>query len=304
MNKKVETTQEVVSNVVEQKQAETTPKTAEKKPAKKGVVKNKITGETVDTTKAKPKKDVDFYSIRLDTRNIGLKDIEFHAKLSNLKDETRFKRGLTFFNYVAIRTEIATQIGKLEDARKRFEGENARADMEEVYDMPEWQELTARLESWKRLDKEMGEKQIAMKFSDKEQEEFKNDNFLKLTASAICRVEVVLPHFSEVITALNEFVPVADAGTGNTKYNAALKKLKAALQAMADLYNTQENDWYHASHLNVNSTMTMQVYKKSYAGCKLKNGEFIPTEANETVISKEIIAQFTGRLQGSISNAK
>lgn len=234
---------------------------------------------------------------RLSMSTFSIDEDKFDFNLSNVKDKRYFNRGVVYFNYAAMLSQVEAEQTKVNDAMNKLK---SNKDYETS---SEYLSLKLRKENLATLHAEINEYKDDMSFADAETKEFQEDSFLKLTASILCKVDVPLPALTEVVKALNELKSAEDEAKFTEKSTKAFQALRSELQSMAEQYDTKESEKYSASKLRVNSAMTDCVYKRLYRGCrKGKDGKFTLTYNNDKVIRNEIIAQFTGRLQGSISN--
>lgn len=244
---------------------------------------------------------VEFTVKRTNVRDCTLTDKAFNIRLSNIKDHNYFKRGLAYFNFVSIITAIESEKKKQDEAITKVKASDPK-----YTENPQFIGLKERLSELATFQTSIDKMRQNYNFTDEEQAEFKQDNFMKLTASVLFKMDddkIALPFMDEVIATLKVFSEVATLEKANKKYSDAFKALKEQLNNMASLYNTKDGERYKNSELKVNSTMVMDVYRIGYAGCKPdKDGNFKRTDANVKKLKHEIIAQFTGRLQGSIKN--
>lgn len=278
----------------ENKQAEKPKNKSSKGKTSKGKTDNKQDEKQVATTTA-TYEPVSLKKLSMSTFSID--EDKFDFNLSNVKDKQYFNRGVVYFNYASMLTQVESEQKKVDDS---MNGLKSNKDYETS---SEYLALKLRKDNLATLHAEINEYKNGMKFTDAEIDEFKEDSFLRLTASVLCKVDVPLPRLDSVVKALNELKIAEDEGKFTEKSTKAFQALRNELQSMAEQYDTHESDRYSASKLRVNATMTDCVYKRLYRGCrKGKDGKFTLTYNNDKVIRNEIIAQFTGRLQGSISN--
>ena len=260
-----------------------------------------VQAQSVPNQKAPAVSSVEFAVKRANVKDCTLTEKAFNIRLSNVKDYNYLKRGLAYFNFVSIITAIESEKKKQDEAITKVKASDPK-----YTENPQFIGFKERLSELAAFQTSVDKMRQNYKFTDEEQAEFKQDNFMKLTACVLFKLDddkIVLPFMDEVVAALKVFSEVAVLDKSAQKYKEAFKALKEQLQNMANLYNTKDGERYKNSVLNVNNTMTMDVYRIGYAGCKLdKDGNFKRTDANVKKLKNEIIAQFTGRLQGSIKN--
>lgn len=278
----------------ENKQAEKPKNKSSKGKTSKGKTDNKQDEKQVTTTTA----TYEPVSLkRLSMSTFSIDEDKFDFNLSNVKDKQYFNRGVVYFNYASMLAQVESDQKKVDDSM------NSLKSNKDYETSSEYLALKLRKDNLATLHAEINEYKNGMKFTDAEIDEFKEDSFLKLTASILCKVDVPLPRLDSVVKALNELKSAEDEAKFTEKSTKAFQALRSELQSMAEQYDTKESEKYSASKLRVNATMTDCVYKRLYRGCrKGKDGKFTLTYNNDKVIRNEIIAQFTGRLQGSISN--
>lgn len=289
-NKKVEATTSATNNPAStaEKQVATTSATDSGK-AKKVKTATTADGKVVEYETLSLKK--------LQLASCEIKDVEFNFKLSNVKDVKYFNRGIAYFNYASMLIQVESEQKKVDE---KITGIMSEKDYESS---SEYLKLKIRKDALADIHKEINDYKDHCKFTEEEVQEFKEDNFLKLTASSVCKVDVPLGGLKEVIEKLNVYKEAAYLQVMSKKAGTAFNELKAELQNMADMYNTDDGTRYKKSRLRVNCTMTSQLYQRLYRGCRLdKSGNFTASYNNDKVIRNEIIAQFTARLQGSIPN--
>lgn len=246
------------------------------------------------------KHEISIYSANLN--DMTLKDKKLNIAFSNVKDYDYFSRGISFFNYASIIVVIEAEKKKVDAILTNIKSENVNYE-----DDPVFAGYKQRLKDLDSFLSKINGYRNNLNISEEEQKLFKSDNFMRLTACVLFKIqdEIALPNMDEVINALEGYDSVHKLDNVAKKSKDAFLKLKEELQKMASLYDTKDGVYYKNSKLNVNHAMTSDIFRIGYGGCKLdKSGNFVRTKSNVKKIRAEIIAQFTGRLQGSIENVE
>jgi hypothetical protein len=229
---------------------------------------------------------IQFY--RLNTRDFNLDPMKLNTRLSNVLDHNYFNRGLAYTMY-------SKYLGKVEDTISKLNYSKA----ELVEDSVEYELVETQVELYTGLKSRIIAKRDEMGFSQEEISAWDSDRFIALVSYAVFGGKIELRNKYNVMNILENIKNIRYAGK-----QCDLKTLKEALNDIAlDFATTaDESGHYKNSRINVNSTMTEQIWQVCYRGAKqTKSGNFSNEKfAKRAGIEKEIAAQIVGKLQGSI----
>lgn len=229
---------------------------------------------------------VQFY--RLNTKDFTLDPMKLNTRLSNVLDHNYFDRGLAYTMY-------SKYLGKVEDAISKLNDNKA----ELVEDSAEYEMTENQIALYSVLKSHIIAKRDEMRFLQEEISAFDSDRFIALVSYAVFGGKIELRNKYNVMNILENIKNIRYAGK-----QCDLKTLKEALNDIAlDFATTaDESGHYKNSRINVNSTMTEQVWQVYYKGAKqTKSGNFSNEKFTKRAgIEKEISAQIVGKLQGSI----
>lgn len=240
-----------------------------------------------EATEEKPE-EVVFY--KLSTGEIPtLSVMKVNIGLSNVINKEYFSRGLASSMWSKYIAKIEDQIAKLTDGINESEDEEIITVLED------------KKESLVQFKSEMISKRDALKITAEEETQFLADKFLELVSFAVFKGTA--PELSgkyNLMTILENIKNIRYSGK-----QCDLSTLKQALNDIALDFATvaDSTDHYRNSRINVNSTMTEQVWQVYFRGTKLnKEGNFSNNNfAKQPAILKEVISQIVGKLQKSIN---
>lgn len=244
--------------------------------------------KTEEVAPEQKKEDVVFY--KLSTGEIpSLSVMKLNVSLANVIDTEYFKRGLASSMWSKYIAKIEDQISKLTDNINESEDEEIILA------------LQTKKESLSEFKSDMIVKRDALGITEEEETAFLADKFLELVSYAVFKGTA--PELSgkyNLMTILENIKNIRYSGK-----ECNLSTLKQALNDIALDFATvaDATGHYRNSRINVNSTMTEQVWQVYFRGTKLnKEGNFTNNNfAKQPAILKEVISQIVGKLQKSIA---